>query len=426
MIWLYRVLFVPVLVLLAPHYAARMRRRGGYGRNFGERFGAHRPPPRVAGRRRVWLQAVSVGEMLAIAPLLEGLRRDGVDVYLTTTTSTGYRLAQERYAGLAVGIGYFPIDWWPFAARAWRLIQPDLVILTEGERWPEHLQQARTRSVPVLCINARLSDRGFARLRRLGPLSALVFDGVTRVLPGSRQDEARFRELGVSADRIIFAGNLKFDVEIPRISAEEAVQLRRELGLGQRVLVLGSSTWPGEEAALLAAWRRWRSDGMDVGLLLVPRHAERRPEIERLLVDQGVAHHFRSRGSAPGPVEVAVADTTGELRRLTQLADVVVVGKSLPPHTEGQTPVEAAALEKPIAFGPGMANFRVIADDLVRRGAARRLAGEQDLYAGVAELLMDAQRRAELARAAADWRRENAGATVRTLAVIRAELAALR
>lgn len=425
MIWLYRVLFVPVLVLLAPYYVARMRRRGGYGRNFAERFGAHQAPPRSAGRRRVWLQAVSVGEMLAIAPLLEGLRREGVEVYLTTTTSTGYRLARERYGALVAGVGYFPIDWWPFSARAWRIIQPDLVILTEGERWPEHLRQARERDVPVLCINARLSDRGYARLRRLGPWARLVFDGVTRVLPGSRQDEARFQELGVAPERIRFTGNLKLDVEIPRVSDAEAAQLRRELGLGQRLLVLGSSTWPGEEAALLTAWRQLRKRGDDVGLLVVPRHAERREEIERLLQEAGVTYHFRSRGAAPSAVDVAVADTTGELRRLTQLADVVVVGKSLPPHTEGQTPVEAAALEKPIVFGPGMANFRVIADDLVRRGAARRVAADE-LPLALGELIDDPQSRSALARAAAAWRFENAGATARTLDVIRAELALLR
>jgi 3-deoxy-D-manno-octulosonic-acid transferase len=423
MIWLYRVLFVPVLLLLAPYYAARMRRRGGYGQNFSDRFGAHLVPPRRVGRKRVWLQAVSVGEMLAIAPLLEGLAGDGIEVYLTTTTSTGYRLARERYSALVAGIGYFPLDWWPFAARAWRRIQPDLVILTEGERWPEHLHQALERQVQVLCVNARLSDRGYARLRRLGPLMKLVFEGVTRVLPGSRLDESRFLELGVAPERLIFTGNLKLDVTIPRLSVEEAAQLRRELGLEQRWLVLGSSTWPGEEEALLMAWRRLRAQGIDAGLLLVPRHAERREAIERLLAEAGVTGHFRSRGPAAAKVEVAVADTTGELRRLTQLADVVVVGKSFPPHTEGQTPVEAAALEKPILFGPGMANFRAIADDLLARGAARRVTAAAELSDELFALLSDAGKREALARAAAVWRRENAGATARTLAVIRQELA---
>jgi len=158
MLWLYRIIFLPALVLSAPVYLRRMRRRGGYGGNFTQRFGAHDGlPAKRPGVKRVWLQAVSVGEMLAIAPMLEALAKEGgTEVYLTTTTSTGYRLAKERYTGLTIGIGYFPLDWWLFSRRAWRHIAPDLVILTEGERWPELIHQATKRHVPVLGINARL------------------------------------------------------------------------------------------------------------------------------------------------------------------------------------------------------------------------------------------------------------------------------
>ena len=120
MLWLYRLLFLPVLVVLAPRYVWRMRRRGGYRENFAQRFGAvPRLPPKRPGVRRIWLQAVSVGEMLAIAPLLEALQREGMaEVYLTTTTSTGYRQALDRYSGRTLGIGYFPLDWWFFSRRA--------------------------------------------------------------------------------------------------------------------------------------------------------------------------------------------------------------------------------------------------------------------------------------------------------------------
>jgi 3-deoxy-D-manno-octulosonic-acid transferase len=122
-------------------------------------------------------------------------------------------------------------------------------------------------------------------------------------------------------------------------------------------------------------------------------------------------------------VEVSVGDTTGELRRLAQLADLVFVGKSLPPHTEGQTPVEAAALEKPILFGPGMSNFRLIARDLVARGAACEVPDAAALGSMTLELLRDARSREELAAAAGRWRHDNAGAVARTLAILREELA---
>ena len=422
MLWLYRLFFVPVLLLLAPRYVWRMRRRGGYRENFGHRFGGHPKMPRKKAIRRVWLQAVSVGEMLAIGPLLEKLRLDNVEVYLTTTTSTGYRVANDRYRGLTIGIGYFPIDWWPFSRRAWNRISPDLAIITEGERWPEHLRQATKRGVPVVCINARISDRSFASLQRFRAAARLMFDGVTRLLPCSSHDEARFRELGVPPEKMTTTGNIKLDLAIPRLSQSELDQLRRELGFGPGFVLVGSSTWPGEEEALLDALRAVHDLGHRCSLLLVPRHAERRVEIERLLSRGGLRFHFRSRGPAPGEVDVAVADTTGELRKLTQLADLVFVGKSLPPHSEGQTPVEAAALAKPIVFGPGMSNFRRIAEELLAQGAARRVVDADELRAEVARLLHDVKQRETLAKAAATWHRANAGAVDRTWRIIRAEL----
>lgn len=423
-LWLYRLIFIPALLVMAPGYLRRMRRRGGYQGAFSQRFGHHPSlPEKSPTTRRVWLQAVSVGEMLAIAPLLEALRRENVEVYLTTTTSTGFRIATDRYPGLTVGIGYFPIDWWPFSARAWRRIAPDLVILMEGERWPEHMHQAAKRGVPVLCINARVSDRSFRRMKLFSSVTHLMFDGITRLLPCSAQDEARFRELGVPGEKIFTTGNIKLDVRIAPLTGDQCAQLRRELGLPAGLVLLGSSTWPGEEAALLDALRLTRERGVECSLLIVPRHAERRLEIERLLRKAGLKFHFRSQGAAPGEVDVAVGDTTGELRKFTQLADLAFVGKSLPPHTEGQTPVEAAALEKPILFGPGMGNFRLIARDLLARGAAREVATGEALAADVPALLRDAAQRETLAAAAAKWHADNAGAVERTLVEIRKELA---
>jgi 3-deoxy-D-manno-octulosonic-acid transferase len=321
---------------------------------------------------------------------------------------------------------YFPIDWLPFSSRAWDRIAPDLAIVAEGERWPEHLHQAKRRGVPVLCINARISDRSFRRLRRLPAVSAFVLDGISRILAGSEQDARRFRELGFPPERIRVTGNLKLDGDIPLLDEPARAALGRELGLpADRLVLLGSSTWAGEEQALVAALVRARGQGIGCSLLLVPRHAERRAEIERLLAASGLSFHLRSRGAAPGPVDVAVGDTTGELRAFTQLADVVFVGKSLAPHTEGQTPVEAAALGKPILFGPGMGNFRSIADDLLERGAARRVAGPSELSDQAAALLGDPDLRRVLAAAAAAWRRDNGGSLGRTLAAVREELAAL-
>jgi 3-deoxy-D-manno-octulosonic-acid transferase len=424
MIWVYRFLFLPLLLIATPYYLWRMRRRGGYAENFSHRFGGTDPlPAKAAGARRIWLQAVSVGEMLAIAPLLEAFHREGhTEVYLTTTTSTGYKLAKEKYAGLTVGIGYFPLDFWAFSARAWRRVRPDLCILMEGERWPEHVRQAQARGVPVLSVNARLSDRSFRRSLRFRPFIKPLSRGITQILCASKRDEQRFRALGFSADCLQTTGNLKLDVSIPLMADAEKAALRRELGLGEGLVLLGSSTWVGEEVALLTALKAARERGLTVSLLLVPRHAERREELRGMLEKSGLTFHFRSAGQAPGVVDIAVGDTTGELRKFTQLADLVFTGKSLVPHEGGQTPVEAAVLGKPILHGPRMTNFREIIRTLTEAGAVRKVETHSELITAAVELLQDSVQREKLATAARAWHEQNRGATERTLVVIRGAL----
>jgi 3-deoxy-D-manno-octulosonic-acid transferase len=427
MIWLYRILFLPALLLVSPYYLSRMKRRGGYGRHFMQRFGSvGRMREKTPGVRRIWLQAVSVGEMLAIAPIIDAFKNDpSVEIYLTTTTSTGFKLAGERYANATLGIGYFPVDWWLFSSRAWCRIRPDLVILTEGERWPEHTQQARRRGVPVLCINARLSDQSFRRMKAARWTVDAMLGGVTRVLPCSEHDAARFRELGYPAEKISVTGNIKLDLTIPLLSDADKSKLHAELGFGSEPILLGSSTWPGEERALVRAMRSLRDAGVSCRLLIVPRHAERRAEVEAELRESGFSYHLRSRGTAPERVDICIADTTGELRKLTQLAAVVFVGKSLPPHEQGQTPVEAAALGKPLLFGPGMTNFFAIAGELVKSGAAQIVGNEEALAVATQKILTDSAVRDAMSVAALAWHHANQGAVARTLEIVRAELARL-
>lgn len=423
MLWLYRLLFLPLALLAAPYYGWRMRKRGGYRTHFGQRFGATPAMRRKRpGVRRVWLQAVSVGEMLAIGPLLQAWKDDPtVEVYLTTTTSTGYALAADRYRAkrLVMNLAYFPVDFWYCSAKAWRAVEPDLIILTEGERWPEHMHQAAQRGVPVVAVNARLSDRSFRRMSYLGPVSQLLTRGLTRVLAASTGDAERYEKFGVPAERIEVTGNVKLDVVLPELPDAEVARLRRELGVGDARLLLGASTWPGEEEALLKAWK---SIPAEAGwkLLLVPRHAERRGEIDALLKSAGVSSWLRSRGAAPEgtTVDVAVADTTGELALLLALGEIVFVGKTLPPHTEGQTPVEAAARGKALILGPGTANFRTLASELDACGAAVRVANEAELASTVRALAEDFGRRQKIGAAGLSWHARSRGAADRTRAAV--------
>lgn len=421
MLWFYRILFLPLFILSLPYYLQRILKRGGYRRDFSHRFGLlPRLPEKRKGVSRIWIQAVSVGELLAIEPILKALKEnESVEVFLTTTTSTGYVLAREKYADFVMGVGYFPWDFWPFSACGWRRIRPDLIVLTEGELWPEHLHQAQRHGSKVLLINARLSDHTFTRLKKLNWAIRGFLRKINVILAGSDSDAERFRDLGVEASRVVTTGNIKVDFEMgERLSAGEREALKKELGLGEGLVLLGSSVWPGEEEALLELFAEARKEGIDCQLFLVPRHAERREDIRQLLDGTELSYHFRSKGFSAEQVDIAVGDTTGELRKFAQLADLVFVGKSLPPHREGQTPIETAAFGKPLLFGPEMSNFRSIARTLVRCGAAVSVNDAEDLKQKTIALLKDSQSRRKMGEAGISWHRSSQGAVKKTLACI--------
>ncbi len=429
MFWAYRILFPLLLIPALPYYVWRMLRRGGYGSGFAQRLGFFpKFGPKIPEKRRFWIQAVSVGEIEAIGPLLHQLKATGTaEIILTTTTSTGFHLALERYADVADRIGIFPADLWPCSALAWSRIRPEAVILVEGELWPEHLAQARARGVPAFLINGRISDKSFARHLRFRKLSAYVLGHFQQIAAGSEEDVRRFRELGFAAT---LTGNIKFDVASGApMSAEERSQLRIDLGFGtdpRTVVLLASSTWKGEESLLIRFVRERHAAGQDVRLLLVPRHSERRAEVAAEASASGLAWHQRSTGGAVAPADTIIhlADTTGELRRLTRAADLAFCGKSLAPHEGGQTPIECAAAGVAIVYGPHMSNFRDICRGLEQAKVALKAKDAHELIALLSRLAQDAPACAEMGRLGATWHQGNRGATERTLALLQARQSA--
>jgi 3-deoxy-D-manno-octulosonic-acid transferase len=427
LLWIYRLVFIPLLLVIGPLRWWRARRRPGSHPASRQRRGLMPLlPPKPSGKKRVWLQAVSVGEMLAVQPIIDELAADPtVEVVLTTTTVTSQDIAQRRYADKVELVAFFPIDFWPWMARAWDRIDPDLMLLTEAEWWPEHINQARRREVPVICLNARVSDRSFRRMRLIGRTVPRFMSGITRLLAGSPRDAQRFLDLGFSPEKVMTTGNIKVDIVISAITPAERMALREELGFGQDdLVVLGASTWPGEEQALIKAWTAAKAKNeASVRLLLVPRHAERRDRVESVVAATGATYTLRSRDPKGRPAEVCIADTTGELQKLIQVADVVFVGKSLPPHREGQTPVEAAGLGRALIMGPGMANFRSIAQGLTESGAAWRVVDGGELTEAVCTLVGDPQERARRAQRGRQWHEANRGGLELTLREIRGFLA---
>ena len=422
MIWLYRLLYLPGLLLAFPYYFLRMWRRGGYKKDFQHRFGRfHRLPPSGQARRRFWLQAVSVGEVLAVGPLIYALSEDDkVEIVLTTTTSTGYAEAQKRYTGKVLSIGIFPLDFWLFSRLAWERIDPDAIILTESELWPEHLHRARKHEVPAYLVNARMSDRSFKRYLSVPNLSARILTKFSGIYAASETDRSRLERLGPKAESLHYFGSIKLDAPTPSvISNLEKLELLISLGFLSEstkppFVILGSSTWPGEEAALISITNRLIASGLDCRLLLVPRHAERGPEIIEELQAQPLTWHQRSSGTTPKEdIRIYLADTTGELSMLTQIADLAFIGKSLSPNKGGQSPIDAAGLGIPILFGANMSNFRDISAALVHTGAARITEDESSLEAEIQNLFQDSKLRNEMSGAGPVWHAQSKGSSKR-------------
>ena len=363
-----------------PYYALRMLRRGGYAKDFSHRLGLMPCLAKKAeGKKRIWLQAVSGGEVAAVMPLVRKLNAtQKFEVVITTTTSTAYKLLNEKYANDCFAKAVFPIDFFIFSILAWNKIQPDIVLLMEGEVWPEHLHQAKSRNVPALLINARLSDRSFGRYAKVAFLARRMFNKFVEICVSNDADLKRFAKLGIDNNKLKLTGNIKFDTPASSISQEEKNAIRAELGFDEKSFVLlGSSTWSGEEKMLVRAMENLRAKGIDCRLLLIPRHAERRNEIIPEI--QEYPHCVRTiQKQAPEGTLIYLADTTGELRVLTSIANLAFVGKSLFNHDGGQSPIDAAAAGVAIVYGNNMTNFKIVCKSLEKAGASRRVFNETE------------------------------------------------
>ena len=420
-IWLYRFLFIPAFLLLLPYYLIRMVRRGGYLRDFKQRIGFAPCLGRSEGRR-VWIQAVSVGEVLAVEPLVDGLIGLGYEIVLTTTTSTGYKLARKKYDSKVRFTGLFQLDFLPIVRSSWKRLRPDICLLMESELWPEHLWQAHQRKVPIILVNARMSDRSFKRAKLVKFAYAPLLQSLAGLMASGQQDLDRYLDLGIDPEKAQLTGNLKIDVELsPVIDAERKAKLMDEIGFSKNIpVILGSSTWAGEELALTEVTQQLILAGIQCHLLLVPRHAERRGEIRKQLEGQSLSWHFRSDSlSPPITTTIYVADTTGELVKFTQISSVAFIGKTLSPNKGSQTPIEAAALGIPTIFGPATNNFRIICEELEEAEASVRVQDIDTLFEVLKALLDDTDRLNNMSRAATNWHKANLGASERTLEFIK-------
>jgi 3-deoxy-D-manno-octulosonic-acid transferase len=391
--------------------AYRLRRGKESATRLSERKGQSslkRPPGPL-----VWLHGASVGELTAILPLIERIRSRDFTVLVTSGTVTSAGLAERRLPPDVIH-QFAPLDVPQFVTRFLNHWKPNLALFVESDLWPNLILSSAARSIPLILINGRLSERSFNRWRFSPRTIGALLHRFDLCLAQSTADAARYAGLG--APRISTTGNLKLDAPAPPADDDKLYEIRH--AIAGRPVIAATSTHPGEEAAVIDAHRKLKHTFPGLLTMLAPRHPERGPGIAEIANLAGMTPTLRSRGELPGPdTEIYIVDTLGELGLIYRLAPIVFIGGSLVGHG-GQNPVEAAKLGAAILHGPHVWNFAEIYSVLDAAGGAEQVTDAGKLAVRIGAWLKDAQAREAVAGSALQALDTLVGALDRTLAAI--------
>jgi 3-deoxy-D-manno-octulosonic-acid transferase len=442
------------LVATSPFWLYRMIRHGRYRDDIGQRFGA--APVRYGLQPTIWVHGVSLGEVNAAATLVRELHSQLPDyrVVVSSSTETGMAAAKRLFAPDHV-VFRWPLDFSAAVGRALDRVKPSLVVLMEGEVWPNFLAACNRRTIPAVVVNGRLgSGKGYPGYKRLGPLAARLFNRLTAI--GVQDDiyAHRYISLGVHRDKVHVTGMMKFDTAqiAQSVAGQDALASAMSISPGEELIVAGG-TGPGEEKMLLDRWREFAARHPQARLAIVPRKPERFDEVASLIAAAGftvirrsrrpdggtgascgtgvppvsssvrpvLVHNEETHGQALGAPDgdahatIILGDTMGELRKFYSLARCVFIGRSLVPMG-GSDMIESAALGKPTAFGPHTFNFPQ-ADALAQNGCAR-VADAQGLMRQLDAWLADAASANAAGQKAQSYVRSQQGATLRNVEMI--------
>jgi len=410
---LYTLLFYLALPFLLLRLAFLGFRHRGYWRRLPERFGFARRSP--SGARTIWIHAVSVGEFLAALPLITALRSRYFNprILITTVTPTGADMVRQKL-GDAADHAYLPFDVPDAVDRFLTRVRPVLCLLMETELWPNLLAACGGQRVPVVLVNARLSEKSARGYARLASLTRAMLSAVTVIAAQTEGDAARLRAQG--AGRIVVTGNLKYDQPLD----SEAIKLGREWrekNAAARPVWIAASTHAGEEEIILAAHERIRARYPDCLLILVPRHPDRGAAVTVLAERRGFRARRHGRSAAAAVWDVYVVDVLGRLIMFYAASDIAFVGGSLM-RVGGHNLLEPAALGLPVLCGPHAFNFSGARHLLEEAGGLQVVADAGELARAVTGLFGDSSARQSRGRAASEVVAANRGATDRIMRII--------
>jgi 3-deoxy-D-manno-octulosonic-acid transferase len=424
---MWRFLYNSLLIIATPLVVGVMLAKPRCRRGFLQRMGWQIHPSDGTGDSRplVWVHAVSLGEVVAAAPLVRALkgRHPEYRYIVTTVTETGREAVEQRLAGVAEH-RYAPLDFpWAVTGMVGRL-RPLLYLFIETELWPNLLWTLQTRGVPTILVNGRLSSRSFRR-QDVGLIRTFyrsVLRSVTLCLMQSDRDRQRIVALGADPVQVHTTGNIKFDQPLPEVREDRL--LRRSLGLDQQEqLFLAGSTHAGEEELLVAVYGQIVKAYPSVVLMLAPRHIERVDRVEAMIREAGLIAQRKSRicevGNGP---RVVILDTRGELASVYREATAAFVGGTLVP-VGGHNLLEPAVWGKPVLFGPYTDHCAEVAALLQEAGGGRRVGGADDMVRILSEWLADREVCETVGQAARRVVVDNQGALRQTLEWIESCLA---
>jgi len=417
---LVRFFYTLILVLVSPFflYSLYKKKPGkpSVGKRWKEHFGI--TPALETQQQPIWIHAVSVGEVLAVSPLIKRLKQKYPDqaIVLTTTTSTGAEQASKLNS--LVEHRYMPLDFSFCVASFIKKINPSQLFIMETELWPNTLHSAANANLPITIINARLSQRSADRYAKVPTIFKLLSQHITQVLCQHIDDANRFITLGVNKDKIKVTGSIKFDIEITEQVKQQATSLRDKLGL-QRPVWIAASTHQGEDEQVLEAHKLLLKQHSNALLILVPRHPERFDNVHTLASKEYCFNTIRRSDNQTVSVntQVYLADTMGEMLMLLGAADLCFMGGSLiGDKVGGHNLLEPAALGIASITGPSYFNFTDITKQLCAADATTIVKDSEQLATTTAALFNDNMKRLTQGQSALKVVRSNQGAINQTLA----------
>jgi 3-deoxy-D-manno-octulosonic-acid transferase len=416
----YRMATAAMGAALAPRVLARRLARG---KENPDRIAERRGEPglpRPAGPL-VWVHGASVGEFMAVLPLVERIRTRGFAVLMTTGTVTSAELASKRLPAGALH-QFIPLDVPSFVLRFLNHWRPDLALFVESDLWPNLLLTASAREIPMVLVNGRISARSYARWRRFPATIEALLRRFDLCLVRSSDDAERFGTL--NASRIAVTGNIKFDV--PTLPVDTGKLTALTAATRGRTVIVAASTHPGEESIIVDAHRRLKAAHPDLLTIIAPRHPQRGSDVAGTAELAHLRPVLRSRGDLPaGDTDVYVFDTLGELGLIYATAPIVFMGGSLVRHG-GQNPIEAIKFGAAILHGPHVSNFDDTYQDLGRDGGAVLVNDARQLAAQIERWIADGVARDAIAAHAKHYVDTLSGALDRTLSALEPYFAQMR